>query len=155
MNYNFFIFCILAQKRKIMCCVTASKYVRTMLYPCTQTLSVVHFAVYPDPPLLFTPLASPKVLFLVFLSRSWEAVREKGIEYVSVSLMDMRHKLFIPSVENEQFLVELVKKVSFASKFKNSLFWVASIRDCFFNQEVLLLNIFHKPPVNCTTCILN
>ena len=44
-----------------------------------------------------------------------DAVREKGIEYVSVSLMDMRHKLFIPSVENEQFLVELVKKVSLAS----------------------------------------
>ena len=31
-----------------------------------------------------------------------DSVREKGIEYVSVSLMDMRHKLFIPSLENEQ-----------------------------------------------------
>ena len=41
-------------------------------------------------------------------------MREKGIEYVSVSLMDMRHKLFIPSLEIEQCLVELVKKVSFA-----------------------------------------
>lgn len=40
-----------------------------------------------------------------------DGVREKGIEYVSVSLMDMRHKLLIPSVENEQFLVELIKKV--------------------------------------------
>ena len=50
------------------------------------------------------------------LIRSWEVVMQegKGIEYVSVSLMDMRHKLFIPSLENEQCLVELVKKVSFA-----------------------------------------
>ena len=46
-----------------------------------------------------------------------DSVREKGIEYVSVSLMDMRHKLFIPSLENEQCLVELVKKVSLHLKF--------------------------------------
>ena len=42
-----------------------------------------------------------------------EAVREKAIEYISVSLMDMRHKLFIPSEENEKFLLELIRKVSY------------------------------------------
>ena len=41
-----------------------------------------------------------------------ETVRDKAIEYVSVSLMDMRHKLFIQCEDNEKFLVELVKKVS-------------------------------------------
>ena len=41
-----------------------------------------------------------------------EAIREKGIEYVSTSLVQMRHKLFIPHPENEKFLVEMVKKVS-------------------------------------------
>ena len=41
-----------------------------------------------------------------------ETVRDKAIEYVSVSLMDMRHKLFIQCEENEKFLVDLVKKVS-------------------------------------------
>ena len=40
-----------------------------------------------------------------------EAVREKGIEYVSTSLVQMRHKLFIPHPENEKFLVEMIKKV--------------------------------------------
>ena len=42
-----------------------------------------------------------------------EAVREKGIDYLRTSLMDMRHKLFIPSKENEVFLVEQIKKVCF------------------------------------------
>lgn len=41
-----------------------------------------------------------------------EAIREKGIEYVSSSLVQMRHKLFIPHPENEKFLVDLIKKVS-------------------------------------------
>lgn len=40
-----------------------------------------------------------------------EAIREKGIEYVSTSLVQMRHKLFIPHPENEKFLVEMIKKV--------------------------------------------
>ena len=40
-----------------------------------------------------------------------DSVREKAMEYVSVSLMDMRHKLFIPHEENEKFLVELIRKV--------------------------------------------
>lgn len=40
-----------------------------------------------------------------------ETVREKAIVYVSVSLMDMRHKLFIPNEDNERFLVECIKKV--------------------------------------------
>ena len=54
-----------------------------------------------------------------------DSVREKGIEYVSVSLMDMRHKLFIPSLENEQCLVELVKKVSFTPQVPHQIhaFW--------------------------------
>ena len=40
-----------------------------------------------------------------------DSVREKAMDYVSVSLMDMRHKLFIPHEENEKFLVELIRKV--------------------------------------------
>ena len=40
-----------------------------------------------------------------------EAIREKGLEYVSTSLVQMRHKLFIPHPENEKFLVEMIKKV--------------------------------------------
>ena len=41
-----------------------------------------------------------------------EAIREKGIDYVSTSLVQMRHKLFIPHPENEKFLIEMIKKVS-------------------------------------------
>ena len=41
-----------------------------------------------------------------------EAIREKGMEYVSTSLVQMRHKLFIPHPENEKFLVEMIKKVN-------------------------------------------
>ena len=40
-----------------------------------------------------------------------EGVREKGMEYVSTSLMSMRHRLFIPHQENEKFLLEQIKKV--------------------------------------------
>ena len=40
-----------------------------------------------------------------------DSVREKAMDYVSVSLIDMRHKLFIPHEENEKFLVELIRKV--------------------------------------------
>ena len=40
-----------------------------------------------------------------------DSVREKAMDYVNVSLMDMRHKLFIPHEENEKFLVELIRKV--------------------------------------------
>ena len=69
-----------------------------------------------------------------------DSVREKGIEYVSVSLMDMRHKLFIPSLENEQCLVELVKKVSFALT-SNSCILEMIIR------TQTLMN-FHEPSVN-------
>ena len=47
-----------------------------------------------------------------------EAIREKGMEYVSTSLVQMRHKLFIPHPENEKFLVEMIKKV-----FYNELAW--------------------------------
>ena len=67
-------------------------------------------------------------------------MREKGIEYVSVSLMDMRHKLFIPSLENEQCLVELVKKVSFAPQ-------VLCIKFMHFGADFLNTNL-HKPFVD-------
>jgi len=40
------------------------------------------------------------------------SIREKGIEYVSKSLMSMRHKLFLTNPENEKFLLEQIKKVS-------------------------------------------
>ena len=40
-----------------------------------------------------------------------EGVREKAIEYVSTSLMSMRHILFIPHPDNEKHLVAHVKKV--------------------------------------------
>ena len=40
-----------------------------------------------------------------------EGVREKAIEYVSSSLMSMRHHLFIPHPDNEKHLMGLVKKV--------------------------------------------
>ncbi len=40
-----------------------------------------------------------------------DAVREKAISYVGVSLMAMKHKLFIPHEENEKFLVQCIKKV--------------------------------------------
>ena len=40
-----------------------------------------------------------------------EGVREKAIEYVSSSLMSMRHHLFIPHPDNEKHLMALVKKV--------------------------------------------
>lgn len=46
-----------------------------------------------------------------------ESVREKAIAYVSVSLMDMRHKLFIPNEDNEKFLVECIKKVNREKKW--------------------------------------
>jgi len=39
------------------------------------------------------------------------SIREKGIEYVSKSLMSMRHKLFLTNPENEKFLLEQIKKV--------------------------------------------
>ena len=38
-------------------------------------------------------------------------MREKAIEYVSTSLMSMRHILFIPHPDNEKHLVAHVKKV--------------------------------------------
>ena len=38
-------------------------------------------------------------------------IREKGIEYISTSLMSMRHKLFLNNQENEMFLLEQIKKV--------------------------------------------
>ena len=38
-------------------------------------------------------------------------MREKAIEYVSTSLMSMRHILFIPHPENEKHIVAHVKKV--------------------------------------------
>lgn len=41
-----------------------------------------------------------------------EAVREKGIEYVSTSLLSMRHKIFLTNPDNEKFLVEQIKRVS-------------------------------------------
>ena len=41
-----------------------------------------------------------------------ESIREKGLEYISTSLVQMRHKLFIPHPENEKFLVEMIKKVN-------------------------------------------
>ena len=41
-----------------------------------------------------------------------EGVREQAIDYVSSSLMSMRHILFIPHPENEKQLVRHVKKVS-------------------------------------------
>lgn len=40
-----------------------------------------------------------------------EGVRGKAIEYVSSSLMNMRHKLFLPHVENEKYLLQQIKKV--------------------------------------------
>ena len=41
-----------------------------------------------------------------------DGVREKAIAYVSVPLMAMKHKIFIPNQDNEKFLVECIKKVS-------------------------------------------
>ncbi len=41
-----------------------------------------------------------------------DGVREKAIAYVSVPLMAMKHKIFIPNPDNEKFLVECIKKVS-------------------------------------------
>ena len=41
-----------------------------------------------------------------------EGVREKAIEYVSTSLISMRHILFIPHPENEKHLLSHVKEVS-------------------------------------------
>ena len=41
-----------------------------------------------------------------------ESIREKGLEYISTSLVQMRHKLFIPHPENEKFLVKMIKKVN-------------------------------------------
>ena len=40
-----------------------------------------------------------------------EGVREKAIEYVSSSLLSMRHHLFIAHPDNEKHLMGLVKKV--------------------------------------------
>ena len=42
-----------------------------------------------------------------------ETIREKGIEYICGPLMSMRHKLFLGHPENEQYLLELIKKVRF------------------------------------------
>ena len=41
-----------------------------------------------------------------------EGVREEAIEYVSTSLISMRHILFIPHPENEKHLLSHVKEVS-------------------------------------------
>lgn len=41
-----------------------------------------------------------------------EAIREKGLEYVTGPLMSMRHKLFLEKPENEKFLLDLIKKVT-------------------------------------------
>ena len=46
-----------------------------------------------------------------------EVIREKALEYVSTSLVQMRHKLFIPHPENEKFLVEMIKKVCTIASF--------------------------------------
>lgn len=40
-----------------------------------------------------------------------ETIRERGLEYISGPLMNMRHKLFIQHPDNEQYFVELIKKV--------------------------------------------
>ena len=40
-----------------------------------------------------------------------EGVREKAMDYLSSSLMSMRHKLFLTNQDNEKFLMEQVRKV--------------------------------------------
>ena len=56
-----------------------------------------------------------------------ESIREKGIEYVSTSLVQMRHKLFIPHPENEKFLVTMIKKVRTCTKSDNDAIYQATI----------------------------
>lgn len=60
-------------------------------------------------------LNTPQALTGIFdqLCGEDDGVREKAIDYVSTSLMSMRHKLFIPHPENEKFLLELIKKVEY------------------------------------------
>ncbi len=40
-----------------------------------------------------------------------ETIRQKGLEYVCGTLMDMKQKLFDAHPENEEFLFLLIKKV--------------------------------------------
>ena len=73
--------------------------------------------------LLFLPLSLPPSLFffsflppylpllppsLPQVAGEDEGVREKAIEYVSSSLLSMRHHLFIPHPDNEKHLMALV-----------------------------------------------
>ena len=67
-----------------------------MLYTLANSLSLS---------LLFSPISVNQV------GGEDEGVREQAIEYVSSSLMSMRHILFIPHPENEKHLVGHVKKV--------------------------------------------
>ena len=63
-----------------------------------------------------------------------EGVREKAIEYVSTSLMSMRHILFIPHPDNEKRLLTHVKKVSFTK----STFY--------FSIALLVICLYSLPP---------
>ena len=64
-----------------------------------------------------------------------EGVREKAIEYVSTSLMSMRHILFIPLIphpDNEKRLLTDVKKVSLIKSTCTFYFSVALLVVCLY-----------------------
>ena len=66
-----------------------------------------------------------------------ETVREKAIEYVSTSLMSMRHKLFLTNPDNEKHLLTLIKKVCDSSLIlRYSLQWtVVSSLDTHYSGQ--------------------
>ena len=94
-------------------------YTLTLSHPHTVTPSHPHTEDPTDLGLVKSSMAvvlqldTPHALSGIFdqVCAGDEAVREKAIEYISTSLMSMRHKLFISHPENEKCLLELIKKV--------------------------------------------
>ena len=77
----------------------------------TPYLPPPSLAPYLPPPSLPPSLSPSLPPSLPQVAGEDEGVREKAIEYVSSSLMSMRHHLFIPHPDNEKHLMGLVKKV--------------------------------------------
>ena len=52
-----------------------------------------------------------------------ETIRQKGLDYVCGTLMNMRQKLFDSHPENEEFLLVLIKKVHKLIKCMADICW--------------------------------
>ena len=72
-----------------------------------------------------------------------ESIREKGLEYISTSLVQMRHKLFIPHPENEKFLVEMIKKVN-NNYYAFCIFNNFGVTKCFFRVTTFTKSVNHS-----------